>query len=199
MTTRPCAACHGYGTVIETPCPECGGDGRVRARRTISVRVPAGVTTGTRLQLAGEGEVGPGGGPAGDLFVEILERPHPVFTREGDDLHATVRLPMTAAALGTSVELATLDGTETLDVRPGTQSGQVITIPRRGVTHLRGGGRGDLLVHIEVVTPTHLDEAQEELLRQLAALRGEERPAAALTSGGQPGLFSRLRDAFNGR
>lgn len=199
MTTRPCAACRGYGTVISSPCPECGGDGRVRARRTISVHIPAGVDTGTRIQLTGEGEVGPGGGPAGDLFVEILERAHPVFSREGDDLHCTVTVPMTAAALGTSIELATLDGLETVDIHPGTQSGQAITLSGRGITRLRGGGRGDLVVHVEVTTPVRLDPEQEGLLRQLAALRGEERPVGQVAPTAQPGLFSRLREALNGR
>ena len=101
MTSRPCAACQGFGTVIPDPCHECGGDGRVRTRRTLTVKIPPGVDTGTRIQLAGEGEAGPGGGPAGDLYVEIVERPHAVFQRQGDDLHCTVSVPMTAAALGT--------------------------------------------------------------------------------------------------
>jgi molecular chaperone DnaJ len=198
MTSRPCAACHGFGTVIPTPCGECGGEGRVRIRRALKVKVPAGVDTGTRIQLAGEGEVGPGGGPPGDLYVEIVERPHPVYTRRGDDVHCTVSLPMTAAALGTTIELDTLDGPEQLDVLPGTQSGQVVVLADRGVGHLRGAGRGDFVVHIEVQTPTRLDAEQEELLARLAELRGEERPAAAMQSS-QQGLFSRLRDAFNGR
>ncbi len=97
MTSRPCPQCQGFGTVVPTPCPECAGDGRVRSRRTLTVKIPAGVDNGTRIQLAGEGEVGPGGGPAGDLYVEIREVPHPVFQRRGDDLHCTVTLPMTAA------------------------------------------------------------------------------------------------------
>ena len=157
MTSRPCPQCQGFGTVIPTPCPECAGDGRVRSRRTLTVKIPAGVDNGMRIQLAGEGEVGPGGGPAGDLYVEIHERPHPVFQRRGDDLHCTVTLPMTAAALGTTVPLETLDGKEEIDIRPGTQSGQSIPLHGRGIPHLRGGGRGDLIVHVEVQTPTKLD------------------------------------------
>ena len=100
MTSRPCPACGGFGTVIRRPCPECDGDGRVRTRRTIKVRIPAGVEDGTHIQLAGEGEIGPGGGPPGDLFLEIVQRPHPIFERQGDDLHCTVTIPMVAAALG---------------------------------------------------------------------------------------------------
>ena len=198
LTTRPCGNCSGYGTVIPEPCGECGGDGRVRTRRSLKVRIPAGVDTGTRIQLAGEGEVGPGGGPPGDLYVEIVERPHATFTRRGDELHCTVTLPMTAAALGTLVELDTLDGAEELEIRPGTQPAQVLVLPGKGVTHLRGAGRGDLVVHIDVQTPTKLDDEQEELLRQLAQLRGEERPAGQVQPA-SAGLFSRLRDAFNGR
>lgn len=198
MTSRPCPVCQGYGSVIPHPCVECAGDGRVRVRRTLKVKIPAGVDTGTRIQLAGESEVGPGGGPPGDLYVEIVELPHPVFQRQGDDLHCTVTLPMTAAALGASIELSTLDGTDALDIRPGTQSGQTITLYGKGIPHLRGVGRGDLVVHVDVQTPVKLDERQQELVRELARLRGEEQPAGQFAPG-QQGLFSRLRDAFNGR
>jgi molecular chaperone DnaJ len=198
MTSRPCPQCGGYGTVIRTPCPECSGDGRVRTRRTIKVRIPAGVENGTHIQLAGEGEVGPGGGPPGDLFLEIVERPHPIFERQGDDLHCTVQIPMTAAALGTIVTVETLDGPEEIDIRPGSQSGQVIPMYGRGVKHLNETGRGDLMIHINVETPNKLDEEQEALLRKLALLRGEERPPGKFAPG-QQGLFSRLRDAFNTR
>lgn len=198
MTARPCPACSGFGEVIPDPCSECSGDGRVRTRRTLTVKIPAGVDTGTRIQLAGEGEVGHGGGRAGDLFVEIVEVPHPVFQRRGDDLHCTVSIPMTAAALGTSIRLDTLDGEEEIQVRPGTQSGQVVTLPAHGVAHLRGVGRGDLHVHVEVSTPTRLDERQREILRELAQLRGEENPTGQVAPA-QQSLFSRLRDAFNGR
>ena len=199
MTSRPCAACQGYGMVIPTPCGECGGEGRVRTRRGLTVKIPAGVDTGTRIQLSGEGEVGPGGGPPGDLYLEIVELAHPVFQRRGDDLHCTVTLPMTAAALGTAVGLDTLDGREQIEIRPGTQSGQVVSLHGKGIQHLRGAGRGDLHVHVVVETPTRLDPEQEQLLHRLAALRGEEAPAGDFAPGGQGGFFSRLRDAFNGR
>jgi molecular chaperone DnaJ len=198
MTSRPCPQCQGFGTMIPSPCPECAGDGRVRTRRPLRVKIPAGVDTGTRVRLDGRGEVGPGGGPAADLYIEFVERPHPVFQRRGDDLHCTVTLPMTAAALGTKVPLETLDGFEEIDVRPGTQSGQSVPLRARGVPHLRGVGRGDLIVHVEVQTPTKLDAEQEELLRKFARLRDEERPSGTF-SPGQQGLFSRLKDAFNGR
>jgi molecular chaperone DnaJ len=196
MTSRPCPNCGGFGSVIRTPCPECSGDGRVRTRRTVKVKIPAGVENGIHIQLAGEGEVGPGGGPPGDLFLEIVERPHPIFEREGDDLHCTVEIPMTAAALGTSVTIETLDGAEEVDIKPGTQSGQVITLYGRGVRHLNESGRGDLMIHVNVETPNRLDEEQEELLRRLAKLRGEERPPGKFAPG-QRNVFSRLRDVFN--
>jgi molecular chaperone DnaJ len=197
VTSRACPTCAGTGQVIPDPCPKCGGEGRVRARRTIPVKVPAGVEDGMRIRLTGHGEVGPGGGPPGDLYVEIHERPHPVFTREGSDLHCRVTLPMTAAALGTTLNLETLDGEEELDIRPGTQSGSVLTLRGRGAPRLRATGRGSLHVHVEVTTPTRLDPEQEKLLRELATLRGED--VQRSPGNGSGGLFSRVRDAFNGR
>jgi molecular chaperone DnaJ len=196
MTTRPCPRCGGVGTLIAHPCADCGGDGRVVKRRTLTVKIPAGVEHGMRIRLSGEGEAGPGGGPAGDLYVEVAERAHDVFERDGADLHCKVSLPMTAAALGTSLPLDTLDGTETIDVKPGTQSGTVVTLRARGVPHLRAAGRGDLHVHVEVRTPTHLDPDQERLLRDLARLREEEHPDGTAGSGG---IFGRLRDVLGGR
>jgi molecular chaperone DnaJ len=198
MTSRPCPGCGGFGTVIRKPCPECDADGRVRTRRTLKVRIPAGVEDGTHIQLAGEGEVGPGGGPPGDLFLEIVQRPHPIFERQGDDLHCTVTIPMVAAALGASLQVETLDGPAELDIRPGTQSGQAISLYGQGTARLNSSGRGDLIVHVTVETPTKLEPEQEELLRQLAKLRGEEAPPGKFAPG-QQGFFSRLRDAFNGR
>jgi molecular chaperone DnaJ len=191
MTTRACPRCAGVGQVITTPCRECSGDGRVRARRTLTVKIPGGIESGMRIRLSGEGEVGPGGGPRGDLYVEVLERAHPVYHREGDDLHCDLSLPMTAAALGTSVKLETLDGEEQIDVSAGTQPHEVLTLRARGVPHLRGTGRGDLHIHLDVQVPTKLDAEQEELLRKLAALRGEERPGVVGKGGG--GLFGRRR------
>src|SRR5262249_19000137 len=125
MTSPPGPARGGYGTIMRRPCRECDADGRVRTRRTIKVRIPAGVEDGTHIQLAGEGEIGPGGGPPGDLFLEIVQRAHPIFEREGDDLHCTVTIPMVSAALGATLSVETLDGARDLDIRPGTQSGQV--------------------------------------------------------------------------
>jgi molecular chaperone DnaJ len=195
MTSRPCVNCQGYGATLTDPCHDCSGDGRVRTRRNLKLKVPAGVDTGTRIQLTGEGEVGPGNGPNADLYVEIRVVNHETFTRRGDDLHCSVELPMAAAALGTSFKLSTFDGMQDLEIKPGTQSGEVHTLRGLGVTHLRHGGRGDLLVHATVQTPTRLTEEQRELLQQFAVLRGEERPEGRLAPANK-GLLGKLRDAF---
>jgi molecular chaperone DnaJ len=177
-----CDVCGGRGEVSQVtrsflgqvmtsrPCPECDGEGRVRTRRTIKVRIPAGVEDGTHIQLAGEGETGPGGGPAGDLFLEIVQRPHAIFERQGDDLHCTVTIPMVAAALGATLKVQTLDGPADVDIRPGTQSGQAIPLYGQGTAHLNASGRGDLLIHVTVETPTKLEPEQESLLRELAKM-----------------------------
>jgi molecular chaperone DnaJ len=200
MTSRPCPQCQGFGSTIRHPCPECAGDGRVRTRRTLTVEIPPGVDTGTRIQLTGQGEAGPNGGPAGDLYVEIVVAPHPIFERSGDDLHCTIGLPMTAAALGTEITLDTFDGPEIITVRAGTQSGETVTVRGRGVGRLRGNGRGDLHVHLGVQTPTALTSDQAALLEQLAALRSEEKVQVSPVSTDQGGgLFSRLKDAFTSR
>jgi len=198
MTARPCPQCQGFGTTIPHPCPECSGDGRVRTRRTLTVEIPPGVDTGTRIQLSGEGECGPNGGPAGDLFVEIVVRPHELFERRGDELHCLVTVPMTAAALGTSMTLETLDGPLDIDIAAGTQAGQTVTMRGHGAARLRTSGRGDLHVHLSVQTPTELTSEQQELLRQLAALREETTVQVGQGVQGQAGgLFSRLKDAFS--
>ncbi len=199
MTTRPCPTCQGFGSVITHPCFECSGDGRVRTRRTLTLKVPAGVDTGTRIQLAGEGEVGHGAGPAGDLYVEVAVRSHPTLRRRNDDLHTSIEIPMTAAALGATVTVDTLDGERDVDIRRGAASGETITLRGLGVTHLRGTGRGDLTVHLVVQTPTRLDAEQEELLRRLAVLRGEERPQARTGVAEDGTIFGKLRDAFKAR
>ncbi|MBI1350132.1 MAG: molecular chaperone DnaJ [Actinomycetales bacterium] len=199
MTSRPCPNCQGFGTTIPHPCPECSGDGRVRTRRTLTVQVPPGVDTGTRIQLSGEGEVGPNGGPAGDLFVEVVVTPHELFERHGDELHCVVTVPMTAAALGTTMSLDTLDGPLDVDIKAGTQSGESLLVRGKGAARLRSGGRGDLHVHLQVQTPTRLDPQQEELLRQLAELRDETTVQVGSAAAPHGGLFSRLKDAFSSK
>ncbi|TLP99085.1 molecular chaperone DnaJ [Nesterenkonia salmonea] len=193
IQTQTCARCSGFGNIIEDPCQECDGQGRARERKTLKVKIPAGVDRGNRIHLAGEGEAGIAGGPAGDLFIEIDIRPHSVFTRRGNDLHATINVPMTSAALGTYVTLDTFDGEESLEVKPGTQSGEVLTLRGKGVAHLRGMGRGDLKVHLKVDTPTKLSDKQRELLKMLAEERGEKQGESSTE---HKGMFAKLREAW---
>jgi molecular chaperone DnaJ len=192
MTTRACSACGGTGEQIPSPCLTCHAEGRVRARRTKTVDVPAGIEDGMRIRLAGQGEVGPGGGPAGDLYIEISEQPHETFTRDGADLHCTIGVPVTSAALGSDLVLTTLDSEEKLEIRAGTQSGAILHLRGKGVPKLRSSARGDLYVHVEVRTPTRLDEEQEALLRQLAELRSEDVSVSSRAGS----LFGKVRDAF---
>ena len=195
MTSRPCAACQGFGTIISNPCRECHGDGRVRARQTINVKIPGGVETGNRIQLAGRGEVGPGGGPAGDLYVEIIQSEHEYLVRDGDDLHLALSIPFSAATLGSKTKVLTLDGEHEIEIKAGTQSGAKISLKQLGMTRLRGSGRGDLVVHIEVITPTKLNREQEELIKKFAELRGEDGNSAKVKAD-DGSLLNKLRGAF---
>lgn len=193
VTSQPCTACQGYGTTIPYPCATCHGQGRVRARRTVSVDIPAGVETGLRLQLPGSGEVGQAGGPSGDLYLEITVEPHEVFSRDGDDLLATLDVSMSDAILGTSTQIEALDGPVDLEIRPGVQAGDVLTIKGRGITPLRGSQRGDLRVGVHVVTPTKLDGKERALIEEFA--KRTKAPAPHLAEY-QQGLFAKLRDRF---
>ncbi|MFC9984856.1 molecular chaperone DnaJ [Microbacterium keratanolyticum] len=193
ITTQPCGSCEGYGTTIPYPCSTCSGQGRVRSRRTVALDIPAGVEDGLRLQLPGSGEVGRGGGPSGDLYIEVSVAPHPTFSREGDDLLATLEVAMSDAILGTTTTIEGLDGSVDLEIRAGLQSGDVLTIKNRGVTPLRGTQRGDLRVGVQVVTPTRLDSKQRKLIEDFA--RTSKAPAPKLAEFHQ-GLFSKLRDRF---
>ncbi|USQ78501.1 molecular chaperone DnaJ [Ornithinimicrobium faecis] len=198
MTTRPCPECRGFGEIIEQPCVDCAGDGRIRARRDLTIKVPGGVDSGTRIQLSGEGEVGPGGGGAGDLYVEIAVRPHDTFRRRGDDLHCSVQVPMTAAALGATLTVETFDGPTEVDLQAGSQPQDTVTLDGQGVTHLRGSGRGDLIVHLDVRVPTKLDDNQRDLLARLAEERGESRPEGRLAPANN-GFLGKLKEAFSAR
>jgi len=202
MTSRPCPTCRGVGEVIPDPCHQCGGDGRVQARRDIAVKIPAGVGDGMRVRLAAQGEVGPGGGPAGDLYVEIHEQPHDIFVRDGDDLHCTISLPMVDAALGTTVTIdAILDGLTEITIPAGTQPNSVTTRRGHGMPHLRSGARGDLHVHVDVVVPERLDHQDADLLREFKSRRTRDVAEVKSThaSATNGGLFSRLRETFTGR
>lgn len=205
MTSRACPTCAGVGEVIPDPCHRCGGDGRVRSRREISVKIPAGVADGMRVRLAAQGEVGPGGGPAGDLYVEVHEQAHEVFIRDGEDLHCTIAVPMVDAALGTTVTVdGILDGPIEITIAPGTQPGAVNTLRGHGMPRLRSEARGDLHAHIEVMVPQKLDARTRELFTEAKSRSGEQAAvkttrAGAAQSGAGGGLFSRLRETFTGR
>ncbi len=193
MTSSPCGTCRGYGTVIPNPCPTCAAQGRVRAKRKVTVDVPAGVDTGMRLHLPGEGEAGPAGGEHGDLYLEVKVKHHDTFSRNGDDLLATLEVQMTDAILGSTATLDSLDGPVSIEIKQGTQSADIVTIKDRGVTRLRGGGRGDLKVGIQVVTPVRLNSKETQLIKQFSESR---RPVAPEFAHFQQGLFAKLRDRF---
>jgi molecular chaperone DnaJ len=192
VTAAPCVACSATGSRIPTPCQECRGDGRVRATRSIDVEVPSGVDDGQRLRLSGRGPAAPRGGTPGDLYVTVRVAPDPRFERHGDDLLHIRKIAFTQAALGTHLDVDTLEGTvEELIVAPGTQPGHIVRLKGRGVPALRGRGRGDLLVRIDVEVPTHLSAEEDELMRSLAEMRGEE-----VANVQDKRMFSRLRSAF---
>jgi molecular chaperone DnaJ len=195
MTSRPCSTCGGYGSVIKNPCRECSGDGRVRARQNISVKIPAGVESGNRIQMAGRGEVGAGGGPAGDLYVEIVQAEHPTLLRDGTTLHIAIEVSFVSATLGTIVVIETLDGPEEVQIKPGTQGGSTITVKGKGMTRLHSNQRGDLIVHVEVTTPHKVKKDEEELLRKFAQMRGEK-PGEVHIKSHESGFFAKFREAF---
>ncbi len=188
VTASTCQVCDGTGQEIPSPCGRCRGQGVVAKESSITIDIAPGVEDGMRERLPGRGHAGQYGGPPGDLWVELVVEPHPVFSRRGDDLLCGVGVPMTAAALGGSVQLTTLEGEDlVIEIDPGTQPGTVKRFRKKGVPSGDGWGRrGDLLVELKVEIPANLSEEERRLLRQLADLRGE-------TSESVPGLFARLR------
>ncbi len=192
ITAVACARCQGTGQSVESPCSDCRGEGRRTERRTLTVDIPAGVDEGSTLRLAGHGPAGFRGGPNGTLFVHLSVEGDDAFQRSDDDLHATVHVPVTLAALGGSIPFDTLDDQRDLAIVGGTQGGAVITLKGLGVPRLRGRGRGDLYVHVRVDTPTGIDDSQRDLLRGLAEARGEV--LGELPHG--EGLFSKIRSAL---
>lgn len=163
---QTCPQCRGMGTIIKDPCKTCRGQGRVEERKTLSVKIPAGVDTGDRIRLAGEGEAGEHGGPAGDLYVFVKVKDHPIFTRDENNLYCEVPISFTTAVLGGELDVPTLDGRVKLKITPETQSGQVFRLRGKGVRSLHGGGTGDLLCRVVVETPVNLTQEQKNLLRQ---------------------------------
>ncbi len=163
---QTCPTCRGRGTIIDDPCTTCRGAGRVRSEKTLSVKVPAGVDTGDRIRLAGEGEAGENGGPPGDLYVQINIRPHPIFSREKNNLYCEVPISFTTAALGGELEVPTLDGRVVLKIPAETQSGKLFRIRGRGVRSVRGGYEGDLICRAIVETPVNLNKKQRAMLKE---------------------------------
>ncbi len=163
---QTCPACKGVGTTVQDPCSECAGRGRVRKVKTLAVKVPAGVDSGDRIRLAGEGEAGRNGGPPGDLYVDIMVKAHPIFERDGRDLRCEVPIGFPAAAIGSSVEVPTLDGQVMLKIPPETQSGRVFRLKGKGVRSVRATGVGDLFCRVQVETPVKLTDEQKSLLEQ---------------------------------
>jgi molecular chaperone DnaJ len=163
---QTCPTCRGVGTVIEEPCGHCRGRGRIQEEKTLSVRVPAGVDTGDRIRLAGEGERGEHGGPPGDLYVQIQVKEHPIFTREDSDLYCQVPIGFVSAALGGELEVPTLNGKVMLKIPAGTQTGKMFRMRGKGVKPVRGGVVGDLICRVTVETPVNLTDRQKELLRE---------------------------------
>ncbi len=165
---QTCPSCHGQGQSVEKPCTECNGQGRVRRRKRIQIHIPAGVNTGSRLRVSGEGEAGSRGGPQGDLYVVMHVREHELFSREGDDLYCEMPIDLETAAMGGNVPVPTIGGTAEMKIKAGTQTGNIMRLRGKGVPSVRGGGRGDLLVKIIVEIPTSLSSKQKDLLREFA-------------------------------
>ncbi len=191
VTAAPCPACGGQGEIIASPCADCDGEGRLIEDREFTIDLPAGVDDGSTLRLPGKGAAGLRGGPAGDLYVQVRVRAHERFERQGEDLYEQIHVSMVEAALGAHRSYQTLENTEDLLIRPGTQTGTVLRLRGQGAPVLQGRGRrGDLMVEIVVDTPTDLNEEEEQHLRDLAALQGLEVAPA------DEGFFSRIKSAF---
>jgi molecular chaperone DnaJ len=188
---RTCSVCGGTGTLIVDPCTTCKGETRVQAEHTIMVKVPAGVEQDTRIRYQGEGEAGKFAGPAGDLYVVLNVKAHKFFERDGDDLHCVIPISFPQAALGTELEIQTLEGPAAIKVPEGTQSGREFKLRGKGVPHLNSHGKGDLIVEIRVQTPAKLNKQQKELLRQLGETMVVENTPHSR------GLFDKVKEMFS--
>jgi molecular chaperone DnaJ len=190
--SRTCPDCRGAGQIVKERCPDCRGQGRLEREKTIELRIPPGVDTGTRLRVAGEGEPGPNGGPSGDLYVVLEVQEHPFFERRGADLYCTIPLSISQATLGTELQVPGLNGDEKLKIPEGTQSGSVFRIKGKGLADPRGGGKGDLYYHVRVLTPTKLTREQRKLMEQLGCtIQVENKPADRNSS-----IFDKVKDIF---
>ena len=193
QTVKACHNCRGTGKVVETPCDGCYGQGRVKTNKKIAITIPAGIDTGARLRVASEGDPGISGGPEGDLYVFISIRPHEVFERNGDDIWCDYSISVVQAILGDEVKVPTLDGDVKFNIPEGTQSGTSFRLKGRGIGRLRGYGRGDQHVRVNVAVPTNLNERQKDLIKQFASTLTSKNDAVK-----EKGFFERVKDAFRG-
>ena len=190
INVTACDRCRGEGWIIPKPCTKCRGTGRERVTRSLEIKVPAGVDNGSQIRLTGEGELGTNGGPRGSSYVVLRVGEHPIFERVEDDLHVQLNISFAQAALGDEIMVPTLEGDQKVKISAGTESGEVLTLRNKGVAHLRGGGRGDIYIHVQVTTPKKLSGEQKKLLEQLAqSLEKDD---------GDKGLFEKVKGAFGG-
>jgi molecular chaperone DnaJ len=189
--SKACGKCHGTGKIIANPCKACKGNGKVKIQKEISVKIPAGVDSGSRLRMTGEGDLGSNGGPSGDLYVVLEVEEHRFFRREGMDLICEVPVPFTTAALGGEIEVPTLDGTANLKIPAGTPSGKAFSIKGKGMPRLHSHQRGEQVVHISIDVPKKLNSRQKELLEEFAKLSGEGHGEAG------KGLKTKLKGLFS--
>ena len=193
QSVRPCPDCGGEGVIIETPCPECNGQGRLRKRKTIKVKIPAGVDNDSRIRLTGEGEAGARGGPSGDLYIFVRVRPHKLFDRRDNDVYMEMPITFTQAALGADIQVDTLDGKASLKVPEGVQTHTLLRLKGKGIPQLRGSGRGDQLVRVIVATPSKLSQKQKDLLKDFASDTGEDNYRSSAKDG-KKRFFERIFD-----
>jgi molecular chaperone DnaJ len=189
VNVTACSRCQGEGRIVSTPCRTCRGEGRVRTVKNLKVRIPAGVDNGQQIRLSGEGESGPKGGPPGNLYVVLEVKPHRYFKRDGSDVYYELSLSFPQAALGDTVEVPTLEGTEKVQLQAGVQSGKQVRLRDKGIPHLRGMGRGDQYVVVKVKTPVELSARERELYEELAHLSNDHGPS-------ERGFFDRVKDTL---
>ena len=194
---RTCGQCRGAGKVVTKPCPDCRGNGTIEQTRKLTVKIPAGIATGQRLRLSGEGEAGTLGGPPGDLYVVIFVREHEFFQRDGNNLHCTVPLAFTTLALGSEIKVPGIDGDESVKVPESTQTGTTFRLRGKGMPDVSGRGRGDLLVTVQAITPKKLSKEQKKLLEQLAATLPEQKvKPQEREDEDDRGIFGKVKDIF---
>ncbi len=191
VNVATCPRCHGEGRTITHPCTKCRGTGQVRQTRRLAITVPPGVDNGSQMRLSGEGEPGAKGGPAGDLYVSIAVQEHKVFQRQGSDILYELPITFPQAALGDEIEIPSLEGSQAFKIPAGTQPGKVFNLRHKGIAHLRGGGRGDMLVKVKVVIPENLTEYQRKLLQEMAKTMDQE-----VSPQDGKGFFDKIKDAF---